>query len=57
MTKGSVEFFPMVPLLSAAEESSLSGTPSAIGAFNVNFYTQALGLMRSATVSDQHLNS
>ncbi len=45
MTKGSVEFFPMVPLLSAAEESSLSGTPSAIGAFNVNFYTQALGIL------------
>ncbi len=32
---------PIVPLLAAAEKSCQAGKPAAIGAFNVNFYTQA----------------
>jgi fructose-bisphosphate aldolase class II len=32
-------------MLHAAEERSLSGRPSAIGAFNVNFYSQAEGIL------------
>lgn len=35
----------MVPLLKAAEASSLVGKHAAIGAFNVNFYTQAEGIL------------
>ncbi len=38
--------FSMVPMLRAAEERSLSGAPCAIGAYNVNFYAQALGILR-----------
>ena len=36
---------PIVPMLWAAEQSSLSGRPAAIGAFNVNFYSQAEGIL------------
>ena len=35
----------MAPILKAAEQTSLSGIPAAVGAFNVNFYTQALGIL------------
>src|SRR5512137_348207 len=38
---------PGVPMLRAAELSSLDGKPAAIGAFNVNFYSQAEGLRRA----------
>ncbi len=38
-------FHSMVPLLRAAEVSSLGGRPAGIGAFNVNFYTQATGII------------
>jgi len=38
-------FYSLVPLLRAAEVSSLEGHPAAIGAFNVNFYTQATGIL------------
>jgi fructose/tagatose bisphosphate aldolase len=38
--------YSMVPLLQAAEKASLSGKhPAAIGAFNVNFFAQALGIL------------
>jgi fructose-bisphosphate aldolase, class II len=37
--------YSMAPLLQAAEQSSLSGHPAAIGAFNVNFFAQALGIL------------
>ena len=37
--------YPMVPLLKSAEESSLGGKHAAIGAFNVNFYAQAEGIL------------
>jgi len=36
---------PMLSLLRAAEISSLDGRPAAIGAFNVNFYSQAEGIL------------
>ncbi len=36
---------PIVPMLRAAELSSLGGRPAAIGAFNVNFYSQAEGIL------------
>ena len=36
---------PGVPMLRAAEMSSLAGRPAAIGAFNVNFYSQAVGIL------------
>ncbi|OIN96318.1 hypothetical protein AUJ66_06650 [Candidatus Desantisbacteria bacterium CG1_02_38_46] len=35
----------IVPLMQAAEFASLRGHPSAIGAFNVNFYAQAQGIL------------
>ncbi len=41
-----MQFYSMVPILRAAEERSLSGDPTAIGAYNVNFYAQAEGIMR-----------
>lgn len=39
------QLLSMVPLLQAVERSSLNGKPAAVGAFNVNFYTQALGIL------------
>ncbi|MEM2869838.1 MAG: class II fructose-bisphosphate aldolase [Thermoplasmata archaeon] len=36
---------PAVPMLRAAELRSRSGHPAAIGAFNVNFYSQAEGIL------------
>lgn len=45
MSKTTTPLVSMTPLLSAAERSALNGKPAAIGAFNVNFYTQALGIL------------
>jgi fructose-bisphosphate aldolase class II len=42
----------MVPLLSAAEQSALAGKPAAIGAFNVNFYSQAEGILEGLRRAD-----
>jgi fructose-bisphosphate aldolase class II len=42
----------MVPLLRAAEKSSLAGKPAAIGAYNVNFFAQAMGVVRGCRDSD-----
>jgi fructose-bisphosphate aldolase class II len=42
----------MVPLLRAAEKSSLEGKPAAIGAFNVNFYSQAAGILEGLRRAD-----
>jgi fructose-bisphosphate aldolase class II len=42
----------MVPLLKSAEFSSLEGKPAAIGAFNVNFYTQAEGILEGLRRAD-----
>ncbi len=36
---------PMYPLLRVAEESSSRGKSAAIGAFNVNFFAQAEGIL------------
>ena len=38
-------FLPMKDLLRVAEEASLYKSPAAIGAFNVNFYAQAEGIL------------
>jgi|GEM_PF-98476 len=39
------KLYSFVPLMQAAEIVSLRGHPSAIGAFNVNFYAQAEGIL------------
>jgi fructose-bisphosphate aldolase class II len=46
------ELFSMVPILQAAEQASQNGTPAAIGAFNVNFYSQALGILEGLRRAD-----
>ncbi|MDD4351554.1 MAG: class II fructose-bisphosphate aldolase [Candidatus Gracilibacteria bacterium] len=38
-------FTNSIPIFQAAEQSTLNGKPAAIGAFNVNFYTQAQGIL------------
>ncbi|MBI2129638.1 class II fructose-bisphosphate aldolase [Candidatus Woesearchaeota archaeon] len=40
-----LQLYSFVPLLMAAEFSSLIGRPAAIGAFNVNFYAQGEGIL------------
>ena len=52
MRDASIQFLSMVPLLKAAEESSLEGKHAAIGAFNVNFYTQAQGILEGLRRAD-----
>lgn len=47
-----VQLYPMLPLLKAAERSSLEGKPAGIGAFNVNFYTQAVGILEGLRRAD-----
>ena len=51
MMKKSI-LMSMTPLLRAAEESALEGKPAAIGAFNVNFYTQAEGILEGLRRAD-----
>ena len=43
---------PIVPLLHVAEKSAQAGRPAAIGAFNVNFYTQAEGILEGLRRAD-----
>jgi len=43
---------PIVPMLRAAELSSLGGRPAAIGAFNVNFFSQAEGILEGLRRAD-----
>ncbi len=43
---------PITPLLAAAEKKSQAGQPAAIGAFNVNFYTQAEGILEGLRRAD-----
>jgi fructose-bisphosphate aldolase class II len=43
---------PGVPMLRAAELSSLGGKPAAIGAFNVNFWSQAEGILEGLRRAD-----
>jgi len=40
------KLFSLLPLCKAAEESSLNNKHAAIGAFNVNFYSQAVGILK-----------
>lgn len=47
-----VQLLSMVPLLRAAEQSSLNGKPAAVGAFNVNFYAQAQGILEGLRRAD-----
>ncbi len=46
------ELLSMVPILQAAEHSSLNGKPAAVGAFNVNFYAQAQGILEGLKRAD-----
>ncbi len=43
---------PMATVLAAAEETSQEGDPAAIGAFNVNFFTQAQGVLEGLRRAD-----
>jgi fructose-bisphosphate aldolase class II len=43
---------PGVPMLRAAELASLHGRPAAIGAFNVNFFSQAEGILEGLRRAD-----
>jgi len=52
MAPSSFELISMVPLLRAAEITSLEGKPAAVGAFNVNFYTQAQGILEGLHRAD-----
>ena len=52
MTSSTFELISMVPLLKAAEKATLEGKPAAVGAFNVNFYTQALGILEGLRNAD-----
>jgi len=45
-------FHAMALLLEAAEISSLNGKPAAVGAFNVNFFTQAEGILEGLRRAD-----
>ncbi len=47
-----VQLLSMVPLLRAAEQSSLNGKNAAVGAFNVNFYAQAQGILEGLRRAD-----
>jgi len=46
------QLFSMVPILRTAEQSSQAGKPAAIGAFNVNFYSQAMGILEGLRRAD-----
>lgn len=48
----NAKLYSMVPLLQAAELTSLRGRPSAIGAFNVNFYAQAEGILEGLRAAE-----
>jgi fructose-bisphosphate aldolase class II len=52
MPKQDLQLFSMVPLMRAAEMSSLEGKAAAVGAFNVNFYTQAVGILEGLRRAD-----
>jgi fructose-bisphosphate aldolase class II len=45
-------FMSMVPILKAAEQAAAEGKPAAIGAFNVNFYSQAEGILEGLRRAD-----
>lgn len=49
---GKVKLSNMVPLMKAAEMSARDGKPAAIGAFNINFYTQAEGVLEGLRRAD-----
>ncbi len=49
---GKVKLSNMVPLMRAAEMSARDGKPAAIGAFNINFYTQAEGVLEGLRRAD-----
>lgn len=52
MSDEKFQLLSMVPLLRAAEQSSLEGKSAGIGAFNVNFYTQACGILEGLRRAD-----
>jgi len=52
MQNQTIQYFSMVPLLKAAEQTSLDGKPASIGAFNVNFFSQAQGILEGLRRAD-----
>lgn len=46
------KLYSMFPLVQAAEQSTIEGKPASIGAFNVNFYTQAEGILEGLKRAD-----
>jgi len=47
-----IKLLSMIPILRVAEQSSLEGKSAAIGAFNVNFYSQARGILEGLKRAD-----
>jgi len=45
-------FHSLTPLCGASEARSVQGTPAAIGAFNINFYSQAVGVLKGLKRAD-----
>ena len=46
------KFHSLTPLCGAAEAKSAEGSPAAIGAFNINFYSQAVGVLKGLQKAD-----
>lgn len=45
-------FHTLTPLCGAAEAKAVQGTPAAVGAFNINFYSQAVGVLKGLQKAD-----
>jgi len=46
------KFHSLAPICGAAETKAAEGTPAAIGAFNINFYSQAVGVLKGLQKAD-----
>jgi len=49
---GAFKLTPFAAILKAAEQSSRAGKPAAVGAFNVNFFAQAEGVLEGLRRAD-----
>ena len=47
-----LRFYPLTAVCGAAEARSKSGQPAGIGAFNINFYSQAVGVLKGLKKAD-----
>ncbi|MBD3310855.1 fructose-bisphosphate aldolase [Candidatus Woesearchaeota archaeon] len=50
--ENQLRLYSIVPLMQMAEKSSLDDSPSAVGAYNVNFYAQAEGILKGLSGTD-----